>query len=555
MKTKNLVALVIGLSIMGNVVNGQEKNHSAGPFNVRNSEKFETPKRHKVLDPIPYEKIGIIQVSGKGTESYNFQVFDNNLKKIKENTVEIGTKLNDDVSLPNLVKLNSKSYLFVREVFRDTKTEGITALEFDPNTLTFVGTGKNLFKSTGKIRIGGGFGFYGFGMTTAVTSIEGYDFETSDDKTKFLFTYSLIPKEKRDKLNSDIIGMYVFDENLKKVWGDEIEMPYTEAKMDNLGYTVGNDGKVYLIAKVYEGDDPKEKRDKKIPNFHYEVLIYDKGKAKPMIVPVRLDKFYPKSVAVYENATRGMIVSGFYSKGMNKPVDGYYMVKLDVDKGSVSKINEGYYEIPSEIIKSYTSEREKRKLEKKEENDEDKDLGVENLKLRNVYYMPDGTTKVVAEQYVMIVTSYFDFSCKCQRTRYDTYADDIFLISIDSKGKQEWVKKIPKNQHASDARGAGLSINTYVTGNDVNIFFIDNIKNENLAVTEAPKRHENGRGGFLTAIRVTPNGDIKRYNLGEIDDYETNFYIRYFVDGENNNLISTERRKKEDMLFSIDIKK
>jgi hypothetical protein len=305
------------------------------------------------------------------------------------------------VNVPNLVKLKDKSYLFVREVFRETKTEGITALEFDPERLDFVGTGKNLFKSSDKVR-SGGFSAGMWGVSFASGGFGAYDFSTSDDNTKFLFTYSLVPKEKRDKLNKDVIGFYVGDENLKKVWSGEFEMPYTEAKMENLGYTLSNDGKVYLLAQVFDGDDAKEGRDKKIPNFHNELLVYDKGNSTPKIIQVKLEKYFPKSVGLYQNKAGEMIISGFYGKASNKPVDGYYIVKLDIEKGTVSKVNEGYYEIPTEIIKSYTSDREKRKMEKKEKKDEDNDLGVDNLKLRNIYYMPDGSTKVVAEQYVVV---------------------------------------------------------------------------------------------------------------------------------------------------------
>jgi hypothetical protein len=92
----------------------------------------------------------------------------------------------------------------------------------------------------------------------------------SHDETKFLYTYSLVPKEKKDKINKEVVGMQVFDENLVKQWGDDYQMPYTEAKMDNLGFILSDDLKVYLLAKVYDGDSPKEgKKDKTKPNYHF----------------------------------------------------------------------------------------------------------------------------------------------------------------------------------------------------------------------------------------------------------------------------------------------
>ncbi|MFL5764226.1 MAG: hypothetical protein ACJ77K_09810 [Bacteroidia bacterium] len=553
MKRKKLFPLVLG---MISVSASMQAQTSAGPYTVRNSEEFESPKKHVISDPIAYGDKGIVQINIQKAKSFSFQLFNTDLVYQKENTVSTEGLLNERVQYQRAVKLKDKTYFFFRDVFRDEDKEGISALEFDPDKLEFKGASTNLFKSSDRVRIGGVMIGYGFGV--AGSAGEGYGFELSEDKTKFLYTYALQPKERKDELNKDIIGMYTFDENLKQLWGAEFEMPYTEAKMDNLGYTVADDGKVYMLARVYEGETPKEGRgrgaDKTAPNYHFEVLVYDKGTKTPKSIEIKLDNHFPKASYIYEDAAHNIILAGFYGKAYNKPVDGAYMVKLDVASGTFSKVNGGYYEIPSDIIKSYTSDREKRKLEKKESKDDDHDIGIDNLQIRDIYSMPDGSTKIVSEQYVVVETYYYDMNCKCMRTRYDTYADDIFVMSIEKDGKLGFVKKIPKSQHAAGAYGAGISINSLAVGNDVHIFYIDNIKNMDLPPTEAPKRHEDRRGGFLTGVTVTAKGDVKKYSLGEIEKYETNFFIREFVPGGRNNLISTERKKRKNTLFSIDVK-
>jgi hypothetical protein len=552
-KSKLVPALVVGLIGFAPVMKAQV---TAGPYTVRNSEEFESPKRHDISDPIAFGDKGIVQINIQKAKSFSFQLFNNDLVYQRENTVSTEGLLNERVQYQRAVKLKNKTYIFFRDVFRDEDKEGISALEFDFDKLDFKGASKNLFKSSDRVRIGGVMIGYGFGV--AGSAGEGYGFEVSEDRTKFLYTYALQPKEKKDELSKDVIGMYVFDENLGKVWGGEYEMPYTEAKMDNLGYTLADDGKVYMLARVYEGVNPKEGRgrgdDKKAPNYHFEVMVYDKNTKTPKGIEIKLDNHFPKASYIYEDAAHSIVLSGFYAKAYDKPVDGAYMVKLDVASGNFSKVNGGYYEIPSEIIKAYTSDREKRKMEKKESKDEDHDIGIDNLVIRDIYAMPDGSTKIVSEQYNVVVSYYYDAGCKCMRTRYDTYADDIFVMSIEKDGKLGFVKKIPKSQHAGGAYGAGISINSLAVGNDVHIFYIDNIKNMDLPANEAPKRHEDRRGGFLTGVTVTAKGDVKKYSLGEIEKYETNFFIREFVDGGRNNLISTERRKRKNTLFSIDVK-
>jgi hypothetical protein len=543
---------------------------NTGPYHIKSSEVFKSPKRHQIKAPIGYGKEGIVQVSAKGSKSFAFQLFSNELRYERAHIMSTESKLNEYTSYNRFIKLKNKTYLFVRDVNKDAQTEGISALEFHPKDLNFGNKGKSLFQSSGKIRIGGGSNYYsgyssmGFGYGSYPSKVNtsssigtasdyNYNFVLSTDKTNFLYTYSLVPKEKRDALNKDVIGMYVFDEDLNKQWGGEFEMPYTEAKMDNLGYTVGNDSKVYLLAKVYETERPKETDKNSQPNFHFEVLVYDKGVSEPAIIKLKLDEYFPKEVYIYEDAKQNIVVAGFYGKSLYGPILGAYLVKLDIKDGVASKINGDFYEIPKDIIKSYVSDREKRKLEKRENKDPQGDIGVNDLKIRKIYEMPNGSTKIVSEQYVVTVYSYYDFNCKCYRTRYDTYADDIFVISIAADGRQEWVKKIPKAQHSSDAVGEGLSINSLVTGNDLHIFYIDNIKNLNLSPSEAPKMHMDRRGGFLTAVDIDETGNAQKYSLGEIAKFKTNFLIRGFVDGGNNNLISTERKRKKNKLVSIEV--
>lgn len=554
MKFKTLLMTCVTMQlVLTSNLNAQLK---AGPYVVKNSEEFESPKKHLVSDPIPYGNDGIIQVNRRGLKSISFQKFSNDLKFEKENTVDLEGKFNDRVNYQSFIKFKNKTYLLAREVFRDEEVEGITALEFSPKNLDFVGTAKNLFKSSDKVqmsRFSVGFAPYGVPVYGTPADMGGYDLKISEDKTKFLYTYSLVNKERNDKINKEVIGMQVFDENLVKLWGDDFEMPYTEAKMDNIGFILSDDGIVYLMAKVYEGDTPKEGKDKKKPNYHFEILVYSKGKKAPKIIKIKLDNYFPTEAWVYENASHDIDITGFYSKASNKPVDGAYMIKLDVETGTFTKVKGGYYEIPTDIIKSFTSEREKRKLDKQADKDEDNDIGISNLEINEIYMMDDGSTKIVAEQYLVQVTYYYDMNCKCMKTKYDTYADDIFVMSISADGKLEWTKKIPKAQHANGAYGAGISINTMKVGNDIHIFYIDNIKNLNLSVNEAPKRHEDRRGGFLTGVTITSKGDVKKYSLGEIETYDTNFYIREFVDGGRNNLISTERRKKRNILFSVEV--
>lgn len=552
---KHLILASLSLALMA--ARGQKLQHMEGPYVVKNSEQFKSPKKHLVYDPVGYGNYGIVQVNMRRLSSFNFQKFSNELQLEGEKTVDLEGKFNDKTSFNSFVKLKNKTYLFVREVFREEDKEGITALEFDPKTLDFKGNARNLFKSSDKVASGNSWAYSVYGMPSygSSGSMRPYSLRVSEDATKFLYTYSLKPVEKRDALNKEIVGIHVFDENISKLWGGEYEMPYTEAKMDNLGFILADDARVYLLAKVYEGENAKQGKDKEKPNYHFEVLVFEKGKPKGRPVKIELDNRFPTEAWIYETGTHEIVVAGFYAKGFNKPIDGAYLVKMDPDKGTFTKMNGGYYEIPSEVIKAFTSDRERRKIEKKERKDESFDLGINDLEISNIYSMDDGSTRIISEQYYVTQSYYYDASCKCSRVKYDTYAMNIFVLSIGANGRLDWVKKIPKAQHANGAYGPGISINSLKVGNDIHLFYVDNLKNFNLPVDQAPKWHQDGKGGFLNGVTVRPNGDIKKYNLGEIEDYKTPFRIREFTDGGRTNLISTERRKKKNVLYSIEIAK
>jgi len=521
---------------------------SSGVYTMKNSLPFESPKGHKVMEPIGYGKDGIIQVNAKGVESFSFQKFSSDLKFEKENTVSTEGKIREDNYYERFISTKNKTYLFTREVKKEAKTEGIAAIEFQPQNLDFVGKSTSLFQSTDKVKTtrkaGVAISFWSIGGTV------NYDFVLSEDKTKFMYDYTLVPKEKKDKINKDIIGLYAFDENLNKLWGGEYKMPYTEAIMDNLGYTLSDDGKIYLLAKVFENDERKAKTKDGKPNYHFEVLVYSKDSKVAKPIEIKLDNYFPQDAYIYEDATHNIVIAGFYSKSVNGSDDGAYMVKLDVEKGSVSKLNGGYYEIPSDVIKSFTSAREKKKMDKKESKGDD--LGIYFLRLRNVYTTASGSIKFIAEQYEERIT--YVYTSKGVQTKYDTYAEDIFVISVDNKGKMEWVRKIPKSQHSGDWVGASLSINNLLTDNDLHIFFLDNLKNWNLPETQAPKIHQDRKGGFLSAVTIDSKGTVTKNNLGDTKKFKTNFFIRYFVKGNNKNVISTERKKKKNILFSIEVK-
>jgi len=162
---------------------------------------------------------------------------------------------------------------------------------------------------------------------------------------------------------------------------------------------------------------------------------------------------------------------------------------------------------------------------------------------------------LLAEQYRVVERTYTTTSMNgatSTRTTYDTYADDIYIISATPDGKS-WVRKIPKAQHSNDDTGSELSFNSIFAKDNLYLFYTDNKKNLDLEKNESPKTHQQGRGGYLACVSFDEHGTMKKHLLGEIDEFETNFFIRRFVEGDDDNILYTARKRKKNTLISIGI--
>ncbi|MDF2437937.1 MAG: hypothetical protein K0Q95_2313 [Bacteroidota bacterium] len=506
-----------------------------GPYSIRHSEEFPDTKGLPLSQTTPCANGDVLLTFSKGEklDKIGLQLFNADLKLVNSTIPEVKSLFTNKRSyFERLMVLNNKSYIFVREPMKETKTEVLSAVEFSRTSLNTAGSTVKLFESSRGI-IGGGM---------------GYSSSASNDKSKVFFKYNLINKERKDIINKAEYGFYMFDENLKQIWGGEYTMPYTEAKMSTVDFQVSNDGKLYYLIRVYDvlGREAES---------HFEILVYEKTKKDPKIIQFAIDEYTPRSTYLYEDKTNNIVVAGFYSKKKNPSIDGAFMVKLDAANGKFSKLGGGYYEIPSELIKTFMTDRQKERIEKKEkksEGNDGKDLGISDLQIESVHFLENGSTVIVSEIYFVVATT--TSNGKTTTTTYNTYANDIFVFCIDKGGKLSYIRKIPKRQHEGGAAGNGISISSTVKGNDVHIFYLDNLDNFTIKEDEAPKVHQSRRGGFIAAVNIDEKGNVKKFNLGEAEQFETNLYMRKFKNGRKNNMVAVERKKKKNMLFSLDIK-
>lgn len=422
-------------------------------------------------------------------------------------------------------KANQREQLFIRKI---DKANG-----------EFTDQGQRIIAVDGKVTGGNGDKFL---------LAESYD------HSKILVHYRKRPEHRNDKISKDVIGLYVFDKELNPLWGKDVEMPYTEAQMNNVDYAIDGNGNVLILKELMnEGETRRYSKDNE-PNFIYQLIFVSESGVDVNTSDIDIKGKYVTQVNFYEGKEAGtLILAGFYGNKRGIQVDGIFYCKV-TNSGEQSEFLT--YEIPTEIIKQYKSQRSQNKMDRKENNG--KDLGMTNMVIRGFSFDEDGGLLISSEEYYVVV--YRDQ--KNNSTSYTYYFKDILITKIKADGELAYWKKLPKYQYTSSSsmNFGGLGYRLITTGKYYYFIFLDNIKNLNLAENQVPARHAGGFGGFLTAYQVNiETGEVKKLSILDTKDAK-GYKLYQFGTGrmtmvsENQLVMESYVKKKKDMMVKITIK-
>ncbi|WP_276374626.1 hypothetical protein [Chryseolinea sp. H1M3-3] len=451
-----------------------------------------------------------------------------------------------DYVIEKVTEFKNRYYLFYSLYENDS--ELLFSREIDFVKGEFIGKGKKIStvneKITGSLAVSG---FYRFSVA------DKYDFYFSYDSTAMVVQYRVKPDKRNDAKSYDKIGMRIFDKDLNEKWSKNIEMPYTEKKMDNLDYSVDAAGNVYIVTRVFDDNTTDvKKRGEDDANYHLEILKVAAGSGTISTTQVQVKDKFVQKLWLYEAAAKGtMVCAGFYNKGENTGnADGIIMFRLGQD-GKLTNMNT--FEIPLEILNQNVKGKERRKNERKEGDDE---AEFSNLVLEHVVVQPDASIVLIGEkQYSRTHTSYSNG----RSSSYTTYhAEDILVTKVDPSGKLAWMKKIPKRQQ-SGVGFYGISYRYFHAGNVHLFLFLDNEKNITLAKDKvlAPALHVDGQGGFLTAYGIEDKSgvvvqetilDTRNVNGVEVFQFSP---TRLVSPLPNTLVFEAYKKKKEDVLVKI----
>jgi hypothetical protein len=444
------------------------------------------------------------------------------------------------------MEVDGHYYFFYSIWDRENTTEQLFAREIDFDNCNFVDEGNVLIKVKGKVT--GGFGISLFGSG----NIGGgkFHFNHSFDQSQLIVQYRLKPDQRRDDLNKDVIGMHVYNSSLKELWKDQVEMPYTEKKMNNIGYTIDKNGNTYVLAEVYKDNTTKRKTKSGDPNYRLELIRVDADDQTLSISEIELDDKFITDVGFFEGKTKEIVVAGYYGNKFGNGTDGMFMCRLSEEGEVVEKVS---YEIPVDVMKLYMSDRAQERMEKK--NDA-KDYSMANMVLREIVFDDDGSVTMYGERYYVVSR----YNPKTGQTTYTYYYQEILVGRVTGDGELAWMNKLPKNQIGGSPRGG---MGYYVMPGDKSdyVLFLDNVNNIELPLNKYPKAHKDGRGGFLTGFRIdNTTGEVEKVSLFDTKDAK-GITLYQFNTGRIVQLSDTEfalecyKKGKEDVMLKVTLEK
>ncbi len=499
-------------------------------FSFKLGSEYELPRKSDDLSFIGNDKDGIVNMSLKKDELNILRFDPKSLEQTSEKQIEL-PELTKNFNSETVVDFGNNYYWIHSDWDKSEEREYLYYDKIDVASGKITVSNKKLIETT---RMAGSMvsrGWYQFKVANK------YDFNFDADHKKLLVSYRLFPEEKNDKKNYDKIGLYVFDENMNKIWGGEFTMPYTEQIMDNSDFSVDSKGNAYMLAKVYENEKRKEiDKETGAAGYHYEVLKFTKDSKKIINSTIFIDDNFIKETSLVENSLHEMVVACTYSKkGKGGGTDGIFLATMD-QAGKISKYRNGFYEFPLAELEKFESARSKRKMERKN------DYEAPNLKVRDIVVEANGGIFIACEEYYVVTTTYTD-SRGNTTTTYTYYYEDILGAKIAANGNFEWLRKIPKKQKGSRGRGT-MSFKLVADASGYYFLFLDNKKNMELEEDEVPKYHLDGYGGQVVVARIDNAGAVTKELVFDTREEDVMFFPSQFSRINGNQFIGRASMKR-----------
>lgn len=425
-------------------------------------------------------EISLLRIDWGVSPKIYIESFNNSLKRIKTNNIEIPKVDNKTVGFDNIIFHKNNFYLFPLDF------KGGLKVYSQKYNKTFQPSG-NPLKETELYETS----FLDGGNTNYVHS---------PDNSKIGYFTSV--SSKKDK---EIIHITVINELNEVLWSTDVEFPYDKdlltektVLVSNESHVIkdrevfiGNDGDALIYFKKYNSTSDKRKNDGFIYD-HVIMKVSKNGIAQPPFV-LPFSDMYVTGLAFSQSSSNSLFASAIYTdKTERRRAKGILTFKINSNYSAISNLQKN--EVTEEQQRSFESE-----INYKVANPASSSIQFSNSK---IIANQDSSKYFITENTYITKDKYGDEYIPVAHYLY------IIITKINALGKVEWIKSIPKLQ---TSRINGSYGSYALIENKGNLYILYNDVKENKLTSTNPEMFTNTIAPFVTAlVEVKPNGEMNR---------------------------------------------
>lgn len=319
-----------------------------------------------------------------------------------------------------------------------------------------------------------------------------YSFQLDADSSRVL-VYFMPPFAKATNLS---IPFAAYDAEMNKDWEQVIDLPMVDLSFEVTKCILTGKNDLFLMSEAM----PEKGSGSNITGRSYTVIAYYDEANVIKEYEIALGDQYITSATFTTDKQGDLIIAGFYSNNKKFTISGTFYLKINAATRSIEAT--GLEDFSVNFLDMLSGKN-------KEE--------LESYFFDQLIVMPDGSTRMVAEQYYEYTTTFQDFQTGMIRYDYHYVYGPLIVVSVSPQGTIAWESAVLKKQSSTNDSGYYSSYSIGVNGSDLLILYNDNPKNSESGDV---RTMDNATKSDAVLIVMDENGNITRnvlFNSKELD--------------------------------------
>lgn len=329
--------------------------------------------------------------------------------------------------------------------------------------------------------------------------------ENKGEKLDFIFLLStdsskiLVFKNQFNKKGTNTRFSYkIIDQDLNDVYQNStIELPFVSGNFTVHDYVLDKGGNFYMLTETVA---EKSNWFKDRPSYLYKILLMEPNNSAVKEFDIQLEGKTISDMSFKINSKQDLVAAGFFSNKGRYSDDLAGTFYLCIDGKTREVKSKGFKDFEKGFLQNVMS------VSKAKRGEE-----LRQFKINHLLERSDGGAFMVAEQ--RYVQTYVSYNGRYTSTDYYYNFNDLIVASIDTAGKINWVKMVPKTQVTVNDKGPYSSYSLAISGSTANIIFNDNSRNLTIANPREFRIFGSVRKSTCVLVTLDAQGTMKRRSL------------------------------------------